>query len=284
MKQFTMVLFLLAILPFSYLVDTQLAFAQKKTTATAVMTLASASNNDTSLNTQSIENKTVNYHDNTTGYLAYPSTIQGNEEKKLPAVVMIHENKGLNDYIKDSANILAQQGYVVLAVDLFNGEVTSDQNRSRELTSIIRDNPDVALENMKSAVSYLGTLENVNASRLASLGWCFGGAQSLQLALNSEENPLAASIIYYGRLTNDTQALSNIKGPILGIFGGEDQSISNDSVKQFEQDLNNLGITNEVYIYPNVGHAFANPSNDNYAPNETADAWKNTLEFLKKHV
>ena len=101
---------------------------------------------------------------------------------------MIHENKGLNNYIKDSANILAKHGYVVLAVDLFNGEITSDQNRSRILTSMIRENPIFAIENMKSAVNYLGSLENVNSSRIASLGWCFGGGQSLQLALNSQRS------------------------------------------------------------------------------------------------
>jgi carboxymethylenebutenolidase len=106
----------------------------------------------------------------------------------------------------------------------------------------------------------------------------------LQLAINSKDDPLAATIIYYGRLTNDTQAISNITSPVLGIFGGKDQSISVDSVMQFQKALNDSGIINEIYIYPNVGHAFANPSNDNYAPTETADAWKKTLDFLKRNL
>lgn len=111
-----------------------------------------------------------------------------------------------------------------------------------------------------------------------------GGQQSLELSLNSTDNPLAATIIYYGRLTNDTQAISNITWPVLGIFGEKDQSISVDSVKQFQKILNDTGITKEIYIYPNVGHVFANPSNDNYAPKETADAWKKTLDFLGKYL
>ena len=116
------------------------------------------------------------------------------------------------------------------------------------------------------------------------MGWCFGGGQSLQLALNSEQNPLAATVIYYGNLVNDTNELSRIKWPVLGIFGDQDQSIPVESVNAFEQAFNETGITNEIYIYPGVGHAFANPSGDNYAPEETVDAWEKTLAFLKKYV
>jgi carboxymethylenebutenolidase len=207
-----------------------------------------------------------------------------NNTQKLPAVIMIHENRGLNDNIKDTADLLSRQGYVVLAVDLFQGQVTADPNRAMELSSAVRNNPGIAIENMKSAVRYLSSLENVNASRIASLGWCFGGGQSLQLALNSEDHPLAASIIYYGNLVNDTAALSKINWPVLGIFGDQDQAIPVDSVMQFQQALNEIGVTNEIYIYPGVGHAFANPSGANYAPNETADAWKKTLTFLDKYT
>ena len=149
---------------------------------------------------------------------------------------------------------------------------------------MIRENPEIGVENMKAAVKYLRSLDNVNPSKIVSLGWCFGGQQSLQLAINSKDDPLAGTVIYYGRLTNDTQAISNITWPVLGIFGGKDQSISVDSVRQFEKALNDTGVPNEIYVYPNVGHAFANPSNDNYAPQETADAWKKTLDFLSRHL
>ncbi|MDQ3869401.1 MAG: dienelactone hydrolase family protein [Thermoproteota archaeon] len=82
---------------------------------------------------------------------------------------MIHENGGLNDNIKATANLLSKHGDVVLTVDLVQGEVTADPSRARQLASFVRDNSDIAIENMRSPVSYLSTLENVNASRIASL-------------------------------------------------------------------------------------------------------------------
>jgi carboxymethylenebutenolidase len=235
-----------------------------------------------------LQNKTVNYYDQASGYLVYPSASNenksGNNNGTLPAVVMIHENKGLNDHIKNMANLLARNGYVVLAVDLFKGEVTTDRNRSSELTQYIRDNPDIATANLQSAVKYLASLPNVNAEKIASLGWCFGGAQSLQLALNSQDHPLSATIIYYGRLITDNATLAKIKWPVLGIFGDQDSSIPVDTVKAFESALNSNNIPNEIYIFKGVGHAFANPSGDNYAPTETKDAWDKTLSFLDKHL
>ena len=235
-----------------------------------------------------LENRTVNYFDQARGYLVYPIMSNENKTKNnnntLPAVIMIHENKGLNDNIKNMANLLARNGYVVLAVDLFNGEVTTDRNRSSVLTQQVRDNQGIAIANLKSAVKYAASLPNVNADKIVSLGWCFGGAQSLQLALNSQDHPLAATIIYYGRLLTDKAILSDIKWPVLGIFGDQDSSIPVDTVKAFESALNSDGITNEIYIYKGVGHAFANPSGENYAPKETQDAWQKTLSFLEKHV
>ena len=265
------------------------------------------SNNKNSLNVKNLinsntlhtniqlQNKTVQYFDNASGYLVYPIILSSIDDKKnnntnsnndtFPAVIMIHENKGLNDNIKDMANLLSKEGYVVLAVDLFNGEVTTtNQTRASELSQSIRDNPNTAITNLKSAVKYLTTLPNVNPEKIASLGWCFGGQQSLQLALNSEDHPLAATVIYYGRLVTEPETLSKIKWPVLGIFGDQDKSIPVPTVEEFEEALTQQGITNEIYIYKGVGHAFANPSGDNYAPNETKGAWQKTLVFLNKYL
>jgi carboxymethylenebutenolidase len=238
-----------------------------------------------------VQNKSVDYFDNTFGYLVYPTISSSDNNKSsssnnntFPAVIMIHENKGLNDNIKNMANLLAKDGYVVLAVDLFNGEVTSNQTRASELSQSIRDNPDVAISNLQGAVKYLTSLPNVNPDRIASLGWCFGGQQSLQLALNSHDHPLSATVIYYGRLVTEPETLSKIKWPVLGIFGDKDESIPVATVEQFEEALTKNGITNEIYIFEGVGHAFANPSGDNYAPNETKNAWQKTLTFLNKYL
>jgi carboxymethylenebutenolidase len=237
-----------------------------------------------------LQNRSVEYTEGSLGYLVYPNSTDKNatsitgQQQKLPAVVMIHEWWGLNDNIKEMADELAGEGYVVLGADLYNGEVATDPNRARELSSSVRENPQQAITNLQSAVQYLASLPNVNSSRIAALGWCFGGGQSLQLAINSEQHPLAATVIYYGNLVNDTSELSKIKWPVLGIFGDQDNSIPVDSVRAFGRGLNETGVTNEIYIYPGVGHAFANPSGDNYAPQETADAWQKTLTFLDKYV
>ena len=259
------------------------------------VTNATVLSGDDDANSQSgLQNQTINYFDGSSGYLVYADTTnatsasgqqqQQQQQQKLPAVVMIHEWWGLNDNIKDMANELASEGYVVLAADLYNGEVATTPDKAMQLVGTVRENPEQAISNLQSAVQYLASLPNVNSSRIASLGWCFGGGQSLQLALNSEQNPLAATVIYYGNLVNDTNELSRINWPVLGIFGDQDQSIPVESVNAFEQALNETGITNEIYIYPGVGHAFANPSGDNYAPAETVDAWEKTLAFLKKYV
>ncbi len=248
-----------------------------------------SSNNDTQEAPTMLHNSSVSYYENnTTGYLVYPelanNTQQQQQQELMPAVIIIHEWFGLNEHIKNQADILAQEGYVVLAVDLYRGEVATDSNRAMELSSSVRNDPASAIDNLQSAVNYIKSLEIVDGSRIASLGWCFGGDWSLQLALNSSENPLAATVIYYGRPVTDTASLSSIGWPILGIFGDQDQSIPVESVKQFASALNASGVTNEIYLYEGVGHAFANPSRDNYAPKETTDAWQKTIGFLKMYL
>ncbi len=225
--------------------------------------------------TSQIETQEVNYG-LATGFLAKPK-----KEGIYSAVIMIHEWWGLNDNIKEMARSLAAEGYVVLAVDLFEGKVAEDANEAREFTTKVRNNPQKAIQNMKSAVQFLKNQNNVDKNKIASMGWCFGGQMSLQLALNEK---LAATVIYYGSLETDKEKLKVIKWPVLGIFGEKDTSIPVESARQFDKDLDELGIENEIYIYPNVGHAFANPSGANYAPEETKDAWKKTLDFLDRNL
>lgn len=231
-----------------------------------------------------LENKTVRYFEDAQGYLVYPVS-STDSQGKLPAVVMIHEWWGLNQNIKDMANLLAKQGFVVLAADLYHGNVTDNPQVAMDLVQIARNDQNSSVANLQAAVKYLSLAPNVDSTKIASLGWCFGGGQSLQLALNSQEHPLAATILYYGTpLVTDKESLAKIKWPVLGIFGDNDQAIPIPEINQFRTSLNQSGITNEIEIYNGVGHAFANPSGDNYAPKETADAWERTLSFLKKYV
>ena len=218
----------------------------------------------------------VEYAEDLNGFLAKPDSTD-----KHPGIVMIHEWWGLNDNIKNMARQMATDGYLILAVDLYNGEVATDPTIARELTSRVRNNPDIAIQNMKSAVSFLRNHESVNSDAIGSLGWCFGGGMSLQLALNEE---MAATGVYYGSLVNDPTLMSVIEWPVLGIFGSEDMSIPIDQVKAFEAGLNANNVENEIYIYDGVGHAFANPSGQNYAPEQSKDAWKKTIAFFDKHL
>lgn len=220
-----------------------------------------------------VETIFVNYFNNSEGYLAKP-TAQG----QFPSIVMIHEWWGLNENIKQMAKKLASHGYVVLAVDLYDGNVATSSEEARQLIGSF--DGEIGIANMNSAISYL--LENNNSGKLGSIGWCFGGGQSLNLALNN--NVIDATVIYYGQLVTDKEKLSTINWPVLGIFAELDQGITVENVKTFETLLNELEIKNEVHIYPGVDHAFANPSGTRYAPEESKDAWKKTLEFLNTNL
>ena len=216
-----------------------------------------------------IQTKIVSYYDGTTGYLAKPIEIG-----EYPAIVMIHEWWGLNDNIKEMAEKLASHGYIVLAVDLYNNQVGTTSEEARKLVTSY--DGEEGIKNMAAAVSYLKTTES--AEMVGSIGWCFGGGQSLSLALNNED--LDATVMYYGQVTAETEKLSQMSTPILGIFAEEDRGIPVDSVQEFDMQLDSLGIENEIIIYPGVDHAFANPSGDRYAPEESKDAWNKTLEFF----
>lgn len=214
----------------------------------------------------------VTYYPGARGYFARP-TISG----EYPGVIMIHENRGLRPEIRDAADALAAEGYLVLAVDLLGG-VAEDQEGARALTAAF--NQETGIENMRAAARYL---RERGATKLASLGWCFGGRQSVELAISGES--LDATVVYYGGgLATSPERLAPISWPVLGIFGDRDQAIPLETVHAFESSLTQLSVPNEIRIYEGVGHAFANPSGMNYAPAETADAWQRTLRFLETNL
>ncbi len=206
------------------------------------------------------------------GFVAIPAA-----EGKYPGIVMIHEWWGLNENIQEMAQLLASEGYVVFAVDLY-GNVAATSEEAGKLAGAVRGNQEKATNQLRAAVSYLRTIPETQGQKLGSMGWCFGGGQSLQLALSGE--PMDATVIYYGSVTDNQTQLRQITWPVLGIFAGEDTGIPPASVSSFEAALDELGIENDITIYPGVGHAFANPSGARYAPEETKDAWKKTVEFF----
>ncbi len=216
--------------------------------------------------------ETIAYHGQVEGSYARPA-----DGSAKAGVVMIHEWWGLTDNIRDMAYLLATHGYAVVAVDLFEGSVAATP--AEALAQVQGLDQDEANANMQAAADYLRV---AGAEGIVSLGWCFGGGQSLQLALSGET--LAATVIYYGSLVTDEARLAAIEWPILGIFGEDDDLIPPAAVRGFEAALANASIENTMYIYPDVGHAFANPSGDAWAPDQTADAWVRTLAFLRANA
>lgn len=214
--------------------------------------------------------ETVTYFEGVSGYLAKP-----NVDGDYPGIIMIHEWWGLNDNIKEMADKLASHGYVVLAVDLYDGNVATTSDQARQLIS--KYNLESGIQNMNSAISLLN--DNYSVDKIGSVGWCFGGGQSLNLALNN--NDMDATVIYYGSLVTDAETLSAIQWPVLGIFAELDQGISVETVTEFESALNELNVENQIFIYDDVDHAFANPSGERFASEESKDAWIHTISFLE---
>jgi carboxymethylenebutenolidase len=199
----------------------------------------------------------------------------------LPAIIVIHEWWGLNDGVRAMADRLAGEGYIVLAVDLFNGATADNPVNARELMIAAVENPDNANSNIRQAFEWLVNI--AGAPRIASLGWCFGGGWSLNTALLFPDD-LDAAVIYYGQVTGDEAALEPMNVPILGLFGANDRGISVESVNAFESALKNLGKNYEIEIYPNARHAFANPTGNNYNHEIAEAAWSRTVNFLRLHL
>ena len=199
----------------------------------------------------------------------------------LPAIIVIHEWWGLNDGVRSMADRLAGLGYIVLAVDLYGGKIAATPADARKMMLDVVENPEDARENIRQAYRFLE--ETAGAPSIGSLGWCFGGGWSLNTALLFPDE-LDATVIYYGQVTDDEAKLEPMNVPILGIFGAKDKGIPVASVRRFEHALKNLSKDYEIEVYPGVGHAFANPSGNNYNAEAADKAWQRTVAFLNRHL
>jgi carboxymethylenebutenolidase len=199
----------------------------------------------------------------------------------FPAIIVIHEWWGLNDWIKDQASQLADQGYEALAIDLYRGKVATTADEAHEIMRGVPD--DRAKRDLHAAFDYLAAQPNVKKNRIGAIGWCMGGGYSLDVAL--DEPALAADVINYGHLATDQDAIAKINAPILGLFGGQDRGITPDDVHKFEAAMKKAGKKIDVKIYDDAGHAFENPNNkDGYRPADAVDAWKRTKDFLAENL
>lgn len=198
----------------------------------------------------------------------------------FPAIMVIHEWWGLNDWVKEQAQKLAEQGYVAFAIDLYRGKVATTSDEAHELINGLPN--DRAVRDMKSAFAFLASQKSVDPKRIGSIGWCAGGGWSLELAEN--EPALKATVINYGELSDDPATLKPINAAILGSFGGQDKGITPDDVHKFEQQMKALGKKVEVKIYPDAGHAFENSTRPSYRADDAQDAWQRTVDFLEKNL
>ena len=219
--------------------------------------------------------------------VSYPSgteTVKGivyqpSGKGPFPAIVVIHEWWGLNDWVKEQASKLADQGYVTLAVDLYRGKVATTPDEAHEISRGLPH--DRADGDLKAAVQFLKSQKNVNKQKIGAIGWCMGGGYALDVAL--QEPTLAADVINYGHLATDPESLKSIHASILGIFGGQDRGIPVEDVRKFEKDLKSMGRDVEIHIYPDAGHAFQNPNNKaGYRADDASDSWNKIVDFFSR--
>jgi carboxymethylenebutenolidase len=225
------------------------------------------------------DSKSVTYKsgDETVQAILYTPTGKG----PFPAIIVIHEYWGLNDWVKEQASKLADEGYEALAIDLYRGRVATTPDVAHEIMRGVPE--DRAKRDLHAAFEFLQSQPNVKKDRIGAIGWCMGGGYSLDVAL--QEPTLAADVINYGHLATDADAIKKINAPILGLFGGQDHGITPDDVHKFEESMKQLGKKIDVKIYDDAGHAFENPNNkDGYRPGDAADAWKRTVSFLAENL
>lgn len=250
----------------------------KQTTVSVKVTSGTSSQQSTEGKKANLITKEVSYyvgHDKVKGYLVMPVGAEN-----LPAVVLVHEWWGLNNYMRDMATAFATRGYVALAVDLYDGQIATVPDEAKKMASQVSENAEEADKNLQAAVDYLKNMKEVNKDRVASVGWCFGGGWAYEMAKNNMG--VKATVMYYGQFGHDD--LSHMKATIIGHFGEKDTNIKVDNVKEFQAALKTQNGNNEVYIYPNAGHGFANPSGANYNEEAADLAWQRTMDFLQKNL
>jgi carboxymethylenebutenolidase len=206
-------------------------------------------------------------------YVARPAT-----PGPHPAVIMIHEFWGLRPDIIGKAEALAQEGYIVVAPDLFRGGTTGWVPRA--IYQVVSTPQEQIIGDLGAVFAWLSSQPDVKADRIAVMGFCFGGGASLRYSLAN--NQLAGTVLLYGSPITDAAQLKSLPGPVLGIFGGADQSIPVSQVDAFEAALNEAGVSNQITIYENQPHAFVGSIEEIRQGGPQGQAWDEVLVFLKE--
>jgi carboxymethylenebutenolidase len=210
------------------------------------------------------------------GYLVKPKDAAG----KLPTVIVIHENRGLNPHIKDVTRRMATEGFIALGLDCLSpmGGTPEDEDKGRDMIGQLKA-PDV-LAYGKAAVAYLKGRPDSNG-KVGAIGFCWGGGAVNNLAVN--EPNLNAGVAYYGGQPK-AEDVPKINAAMMMHYGGLDERI-NAGIPAYEAALKQAGKTYEIYVYEGANHAFNNDTNAARYDKEASDlAWRRTVGFLKKNL
>ncbi|RCS25449.1 dienelactone hydrolase family protein [Phyllobacterium salinisoli] len=211
-----------------------------------------------------------------TGYMARPA----GSTAKLPAVIVIHENRGLNDHIRDVARRVALEGFVALAPDFLSpsGGTPADEDKAREMIGGL--DPKATIANAVATVAYLKE-NDLTTGKVGAVGFCWGGALVNDLAVNAPD--LGAGVAYYGRQPK-TDEVAKIKAPLLLQYAGLDERI-NAGIEAYKAALEKDGKTFEIHVYEGANHAFNNDTSAARYNKEAADlAWGRTIGFFRKYL
>ncbi|MBI4463874.1 MAG: dienelactone hydrolase family protein [Acidobacteria bacterium] len=227
-----------------------------------------------------VESAAVNYPGPGASLEGYWSQPKG--EGPFPGLLLIHENRGLNEHIRDVARRLAAQGFAVLAVDQLSrkGGTASfpSPDAAREAIRTLTD--DQVIADLDAAYNHLQSHAAVRKDRIGVMGFCWGGQRSF---LYATANPnLKAAVVFYGS-TPPEERLANIRCPVMAQYAQKDSRVT-DPVPETAAAMQEYGKSFEFKIYPGVDHAFFNDTGQNYNEAAAKEAWLRTVEFLRKNL
>lgn len=219
--------------------------------------------------------ETIRYSGGTGQMMAYLARPKG--KKRHPAVIVIHENRGLNAHIKDVARRIALEGFVAIAPDALSAQGGTPEKQEDAIAMIQKLDPEATKKNFTAAVAYLKTNPQTTG-KVGCTGFCWGGGMTNQVAVNSPD--LNAAVPYYGKQPKD-EDVAKIRAAMLIHYAGKDDWI-NGGIAAFEEALKKAKIEYKIYMYEGAQHAFNNDTNPERYNKEAADlAWKRTVEFFK---
>lgn len=196
----------------------------------------------------------------------------------FPAVVMIHEFYGLRQEMIGKAEALAQEGYVVIAPNVFRNGTTGWIPRA--IYNVITADTGQIDGDVETVYGWLAAQPDVQADRIGVMGFCFGGGTALRYSLSNPR--LAATAIFYGQIISDPDQLAALSGEVLGIFGGADQSIPLEEVDALGRGLEEAGIPHEITVYEGQPHAFVHSAEEIAQGGPQQEAWQQLLTFLQR--